>query len=262
MHLLCCAWFLSLALVDCWTIVPWPDPFVTYLCNVWATTTKRQLLVPNRVVFLPSQLWNWLNFCVWAWARTSVQILNGAQKDQVILHNVMTFTVNQTRVYTKNHAWNTGYQAVLTNFLSKLFFVHLLYLGLDHLIKTKNWAITTSNLSKQNQIFIKYFIYSISTNIVKEEDGWWKNQYYLGTGEIDMRCLWHSQYGNRLLSCSLSGSLFSGNKNLVELVKMPAKDDDLRMKLDSGQVDVVAGVPVGVKALLGLAFSQPYYFDG
>ena len=131
-------------------------------------TTKRQLLVPNRVVFLPSQLWNWLNFCVWAWARTSVQILNGAQKDQVILHNVMTFTVNQTRVYTKNHAWNTGYQAVLTNFLSKLFFVHLLYLGLDHLIKTKNWAITTSNLSKQNQIFIKYFIYSISTNIVKE----------------------------------------------------------------------------------------------
>ena len=43
---------------------------------------------------------------------------------------------------------------------------------------------------------------------------------------------------------------------------MPAKDDVLRMKLDSGQVDVVAGVPVGVKALLGLAFSQPYYFDG
>ena len=61
---------------------------------------------------------------------------------------------------------------------------------------------------------------------------------------------------------ALSGSLFSGNKNLVELVKMPAKDDVLRMKLDSGQVDVVAGVPVGVKALLGLAFSQPYYFDG
>ena len=75
---------------------------------------------------------------------------------------------------------------------------------------------------------------------------------------------------------ALSASLFSGDPNLVDIVKLSPEEDDLITKLDSGEVDVIAGASVlysshtdpedlNVTALRlspGLAFTQPYYFDG
>jgi hypothetical protein len=76
---------------------------------------------------------------------------------------------------------------------------------------------------------------------------------------------------------ALSASLFSGDPNLVDIVKLsPDKEGDLITKLDSGEVDVIAGASVVYRSHTnpenlnvttlglspGLAFTQPYYFDG
>jgi len=63
---------------------------------------------------------------------------------------------------------------------------------------------------------------------------------------------------------ALSASLFSGNPNLVDIVKINYENlAGLVTKLDSGEVDVIAGASVVAAPLFpDLAFTQPYYFDG
>ena len=64
---------------------------------------------------------------------------------------------------------------------------------------------------------------------------------------------------------ALSASLFSGNPNLVDIVKLNTTYNlaGLVTKLDSGEVDVIAGASVVAAPLFpDLAFTQPYYFDG
>ena len=69
---------------------------------------------------------------------------------------------------------------------------------------------------------------------------------------------------------AISASLFSSDTSLVDLVQL-TNEDNLFNKLDSGEVDVVAGVGVvfqndiipsntTTSGLSGLAFSQPYLY--
>ena len=69
---------------------------------------------------------------------------------------------------------------------------------------------------------------------------------------------------------AISASLFASDTSLVDIVKL-TNDDDLLSKLDSGEVDVIAGVGVvfqndiipsntTTSGLSGLAFSQPYLY--
>lgn len=69
---------------------------------------------------------------------------------------------------------------------------------------------------------------------------------------------------------ALSASLFSSDTDRVDIVKV-SSEDDLVKKLDTGEVDVIAGVSVDFHTDIfpsndaeagfsGLAFSQPYFY--
>ena len=62
---------------------------------------------------------------------------------------------------------------------------------------------------------------------------------------------------------ALSASLFSGDPNLVDIVKLTYDEvNDLTTTL-SGEVDVIAGASVVAAPLHpGIVFTEPYYFDG
>ena len=71
---------------------------------------------------------------------------------------------------------------------------------------------------------------------------------------------------------TLAASLFDSDSSLVDIIRVP-NDDNMLEKLDSGELDVIAGVTLDyytdimpsnetASGLSGLAFSQPYFYGG